>query len=355
MTLDVTQIRKDIPRTFCGDLEVGKYADVIERILVEYAAHDPDVGYCQGMTFVAAVVAVQFPDPPVASSHFGALMRGIRGLWLPQFPLLLVGAVAFEALYRTHLPNLHHHFAARHMSSDMFLADAWLALFSRWCPFAQLWRVFELIETEGFAGVLSLTAALLEAHAAALVEADDFASLFVLLKALGKLPQQPDEQELLAAARRLLPLARDSIEAVDDVAGDLASKELHSVVSKELSRSEMSRSTSTIRREGSAVVHEASGLELIHEDTLPGWLGVARDIASRLPRVPSSVHSEMLGGLSGPIGQTAAETISAASVAPKEQLRRTLCCCRRQMLGDVRSDPPRRGDDGSAAEDETKF
>merc|ERR1740138_424645 len=112
------------------------------------------------------------------------------------FPLLFTGRPAFDLLHHAHLPELSKHFHRYRMAADIFLPDAWIALFARWLPFSYLWEAFELIEAEGFPGVLSLTTALLEAHQTALMRATDFPSLFTLLKGLGKQPGQPAMRNL---------------------------------------------------------------------------------------------------------------------------------------------------------------
>lgn len=49
-------------------------------------------------------------------------------------------------------------------------------------PFPRLWAVFEFVEGEGFAGIVALTLAVLEAHQRAVLEAADFTALFAVLK-----------------------------------------------------------------------------------------------------------------------------------------------------------------------------
>merc|ERR1712070_188537 len=153
-------------------------------------------------------------------------------------------------MYQKQLPNLYSHFHAQNVTPDLFLPDTWLTLFSRWLPFALLWEAFQLIEDEGFDGVLCLTAALLQAHSTALSETDDFTSLFVLLKALAKQPRQPEGHEIVAAARKLLPAAS---EALDEV----RLRERTISVTTDIS----------LRREGSIVIHEPTGLQILKQET----------------------------------------------------------------------------------------
>ncbi len=49
------QIEKDLPRTFSGHpVMEGGGKRALRRVLAAFAMHDPKVGYCQGMNFIAA-------------------------------------------------------------------------------------------------------------------------------------------------------------------------------------------------------------------------------------------------------------------------------------------------------------
>lgn len=51
-------IDKDLDRTFPGTEQFNNVAgqQQLRRVLRAYAAYDPDVGYCQGMNFLAALL-----------------------------------------------------------------------------------------------------------------------------------------------------------------------------------------------------------------------------------------------------------------------------------------------------------
>jgi len=300
LSSDRKQILKDLPRTFNNRVEVVRHADIIESVLIEYAAADPEVGYCQGMNCVAAVVSSQFPNQSEAFGRFQAVVADIRGLWLPGFPLYLLGMSAFEVMYREQLPKLHSHFLMQCITFDMFLPDTWLTLFSRWLPFVILWEAFELIEAEGFPSVLCITAALLQMHSAALAETEDFTSLFVLLKALNNQPYQPQGHELIAVARGLLPAAKKA----------LASVEEQNLVRK----SSLSHLTcGSVTREGEKVIHELSGLEILNEETLNDTTSFAHAMhAANTIRLAKGTTGMASGADSGP------------SKAPRQ--RRGGCC-----------------------------
>ena len=50
----IKQIDKDISRTFSGDESFSK--EELRRILVAYSVRNPNVGYCQGLNFIVAIL-----------------------------------------------------------------------------------------------------------------------------------------------------------------------------------------------------------------------------------------------------------------------------------------------------------
>jgi len=244
---DLLQIRKDVHRTFCDQPEVQPLAGVMQGVLQEYAAADVEVGYCQGMSFVAAVTAYRFRSIDMAYPQFREIVSGIRGLWLPGLPLLLQGEEAFQGLCSSCLSDLLPWLGEQCVSPDLFLPDAWLTLFSRWLPFTMLWAVFEFVKANGFPAVLAITVIVLKVHQPTLMAATDFKELLTLLKELRCQPGQPDAQDLVETARELLPRAHEALSEA------------------QLRVPSMARTSTSLSlsRCGCRIVHQSSGVELL--------------------------------------------------------------------------------------------
>lgn len=90
----VRQIELDLPRTFPRNTWVStpEGARALRRVLVAYSAHDPSVGYCQGMNFLAALLllAVEKDDE--------------RCFWLLA---ALIGRVLYPKTYAPNLDGCH--------------------------------------------------------------------------------------------------------------------------------------------------------------------------------------------------------------------------------------------------------
>lgn len=277
------QIEKDIPRTFAGHPQVAGLEAIIRQILLDYAVADPDVGYCQGMSFVAAVVSANVPDPSEASSRFTDIVTTMRGLWLPGFPLLVAGVLAFDALLRRRCPELYEHFVRLQLMLDSFLPDVWLTLFAKWLTFAKLWPALQFLQGRGFVGVLSLTLELIGAHAFTLQAAEDFADLYSQLKSLHLVPDQPDLADILARAEASIPEARDMLAMPpEELAED-------SIPARLISAASMSSNSMSLTRQGSEVVNSWSGFNLLEDShNLQLLYGC---LAYRVGEVGSAVHS----------------------------------------------------------------
>jgi len=278
---DLLQIRKDVYRTFSDLPELQPFRGVMQGVLQEYAAADVEVGYCQGMSFVAAVTAHHSRSIDSAYSQFREIVSGIRGLWLPGLPLLLQGEAAFQGLCNSCFSDLLPWLGEQGVSPDLFLPDAWLTLFSRWLPFAMLWAVFDFVKVNGFPGMLAITVRVLKFHQPILMAAADFQELLALLKQLRYQPRQPDVQDLVETARELVPSACAAlVEAQRQV---------------EL----LSRKTSFVSREGCLIVHQPSKAELLdcHWGLMTCLNPTAGQLsAKRLTRPPQRLLRTMFQG-----------------------------------------------------------
>ena len=83
-----SEIDKDVPRTFP---DVPGFSDPqgqrrLVRILRSYSLFDPEVGYCQGMNFVAGLILRYLHSEAEAFGTFCVLMRerNYRELFLPH-------------------------------------------------------------------------------------------------------------------------------------------------------------------------------------------------------------------------------------------------------------------------------
>jgi len=154
------------------------------------------------MHFVAALFAAVADSHAEAYWRFDVFIGGIRGLWLPGFPLLRAGASQFEGLahHRPWFRHFHHH----GVDSSMYLPEVWLGLFASWLPLQTLTECLELLEGYGFAGVLAMTLAMLDHMSNEIMQRDTFEDILQLLREEAKELFAPSPAELAAGTRAWL-------------------------------------------------------------------------------------------------------------------------------------------------------
>lgn len=206
-------IDRDIGRTFPHHILFhGALADStgqrqLRRLLRAYAACDAEVGYCQGMAFVAAVVLMVAPEAQ-AYQIFCALMRdgegddaalgvgrhGMRQLYRSGFPLLQTLLAELESQIRSLLPALAAHLQANDVHVGMFASRWFLTLFVHQLPPPLLLRVWDFFMVRGWAVMVQVAVALLHQEQGALLKLD-LEGILLLLKVVRS--QRQSEGELL--------------------------------------------------------------------------------------------------------------------------------------------------------------
>lgn len=136
-TILCDEIDRDIPRTFPRHRlffpKRGAGQSALRRVLRCYALHDPEVGYCQGMGFIAGMM-LSYMDEHTALSTFIAALSGpsdprpqwikfkLREMYLPSMAGAQRCLYVFEALGRRHLGRLWTHLEEQGMVSGRALA-----------------------------------------------------------------------------------------------------------------------------------------------------------------------------------------------------------------------------------------
>jgi Rab-GTPase-TBC domain len=95
-------IAKDVPRSFPEYVFFEDAANRanLERVLLAYAASDPEVGYCQGLNFLAGCILLYAPKPDEAFATLHLLLKhqDMRVLFLPNFEYTQVRTCATHLL-----------------------------------------------------------------------------------------------------------------------------------------------------------------------------------------------------------------------------------------------------------------
>lgn len=152
----VDAIDKDITRTFRGhELFATRYGDgqkMLYNILRAYSIYDPELGYCQGMSEIAAVLVMMMAE----EEAFWTLVQlladpkyAMRELFLPGMNAIQTHFHVHARLVEQHLPKLHDHFEAIGMQTVFYATKWFMSFFSGVLPFEYMVRVWDVIMFDG--------------------------------------------------------------------------------------------------------------------------------------------------------------------------------------------------------------
>lgn len=165
------QIRKDLARTrFVADSAMAEKSNGLFNVVKAYLLFDTEVGYTQGMAFVAVPLLMNM-DESEAFCLMAALMKayGMRDLYLPDMPGLHVLLYQLERLIEDAVPRLHTHLARQGVRPLMYALQWFLTMFAYRFPLDIVIRVYDMILAEGVAASLKFAVALLVRNEEALL------------------------------------------------------------------------------------------------------------------------------------------------------------------------------------------
>ncbi|CAJ1947272.1 unnamed protein product [Sphenostylis stenocarpa] len=153
-------IIRDISRTFPSHVffqqRHGPGQRSLYNVLKAYSVFDRDVGYVQGMGFLAGLLLLYMSEEDafwlLVALLKGAVHAPMEGLYLAGLPLVQQYLSQFECLVRENLPKLGEHFSNEMINPSMYASQWFITVFSYSFPFhlaLRIWDVF-LYEVSAF-------------------------------------------------------------------------------------------------------------------------------------------------------------------------------------------------------------
>ncbi|XP_036968077.1 TBC1 domain family member 14 isoform X1 [Acanthopagrus latus] len=146
-------IKLDISRTFphlCIFQQGGPYHDVLHSILGAYTCYRPDVGYVQGMSFIAAVLILNLDTANAFIAFANLLNKPCQmAFFRVDHSLMLTYFSAFEVFFEENLPKLFAHFKKNNLTPDIYLIDWIFTLYSKSLPLDLACRVWDVFCRDG--------------------------------------------------------------------------------------------------------------------------------------------------------------------------------------------------------------
>ncbi|XP_068111327.1 TBC1 domain family member 12 isoform X2 [Hyperolius riggenbachi] len=146
-------IKLDISRTF-PSLYIfqkgGPYHDLLHSVLGAYTCYRPDVGYVQGMSFIAAVLILNLEEADAFIAFANLLNKPCQlAFFRVDHSMMLKYFAAFEVFFEENLPRLFMHFNSYGLTPDLYLIDWIFTLYSKSLPLDLACRVWDVFCRDG--------------------------------------------------------------------------------------------------------------------------------------------------------------------------------------------------------------
>eukprot|EP00729_Bicosta_minor_P006480 gene6480-261_t len=144
----------DLTRTFPGNeffQEAGGTGQTrLYNICKAYSVYDEQVGYCQGLSFVAAELLLHMPEED-AFCLFIKIMYDykVRDMFKNGFAQMQVKYYQLTRLIQVHIPDLFAHFRELNIEVHMFCTQWFLTIFGTKFPLSTAYHVLDVFLSEG--------------------------------------------------------------------------------------------------------------------------------------------------------------------------------------------------------------
>ncbi|XP_031143892.1 TBC1 domain family member 4 isoform X1 [Sander lucioperca] len=202
LTAQQHSILVDLGRTFpthqyfSAQLGAGQLS--LYNLLKAYSLLDTEVGYCQGISFVAGVLLLHMSEEQAFDMlKFLMYDLGVRQQFRPDMVSLQVQMYQLSRLLHDYHRELYNHFEEHEICPSLYAAPWFLTLFASQFPLNFVSRVFDFVFVQGTGAIFKVALSLLSSHEGEIVECDTFESIVDYLKTtLPALTQTQMEQTI---------------------------------------------------------------------------------------------------------------------------------------------------------------
>jgi len=148
------QIQRDVTRTFPTNFffEFPEVRETLYHILNANANYNKDVGYCQGMGLVAALMMFHMPEEDAfwALSRISGATSPFNSMWQCELPGLTKCLSVFDVLLKAEFPDVYSHFEDECVEISSFATPWFLTGFIHNLPLEISIRIWDQYLVEGY-------------------------------------------------------------------------------------------------------------------------------------------------------------------------------------------------------------
>uniref|UniRef100_A0A8C3U609 TBC1 domain family member 1 n=1 Tax=Catharus ustulatus TaxID=91951 RepID=A0A8C3U609_CATUS len=148
---------------FSAQLGAGQLS--LYNILKAYSLLDQEVGYCQGLSFVAGVLLLHMSEEDAFKMlKFLMFDMGLRKQYRPDMTILQIQMYQLSRLLHDYHRDLYNHLEEHEIGPSLYAAPWFLTMFASQFPLGFVSRVFDMLFLQGSEAIFKVALSLLGSH-----------------------------------------------------------------------------------------------------------------------------------------------------------------------------------------------
>ena len=161
----IEEIKRDVNRTFYTDkFKNGKGKLFLINILSALAFIRPEIGYCQGMNFIAGALIDLIEEEEKVFWIFLSFIDNIdmNLLYLKNMPDYSIRLFQLNYFIKLYFPDLFNHFKRNQITPDLIFSKWILTIFANYLPFQTLYKIWDLFIIDKWKAIFRISIILLD-------------------------------------------------------------------------------------------------------------------------------------------------------------------------------------------------
>ncbi|XP_063166754.1 TBC1 domain family member 1 isoform X1 [Candoia aspera] len=168
---------------FSAQLGAGQLS--LYNILKAYSLLDQEVGYCQGLSFVAGVLLLHMSEEEAFKMlKFLMFDMGLRKQYRPDMTILQIQMYQLSRLLHDYHKDLYNHFEAHEISPSLYAAPWFLTMFASQFPLGFVARVFDMMFLQGPEVIFKVALSLLGSHKPLILQHENLETIVDFIKSI---------------------------------------------------------------------------------------------------------------------------------------------------------------------------
>uniref|UniRef100_A0A673CCN7 TBC1 domain family member 1 n=1 Tax=Sphaeramia orbicularis TaxID=375764 RepID=A0A673CCN7_9TELE len=166
---------------FQAQLGAGQLS--LYNLLKAYSLLDPEVGYCQGLSFIAGVLLLHMGEEDAFNMlKFLMYDMGLRKQYRPDMIILQIQMYQLSRLLHDYHRDLYSHLEQQEIGPSLYATPWFLTFFASHFPLGFVARVFDMLFLQGSEVIFKVALSLLGSHKPLILQHDSLESIVDFIK-----------------------------------------------------------------------------------------------------------------------------------------------------------------------------